>query len=159
MTAITFGLSATFPGETEGQPWDEDWVEPVALMDWTDTFYKRNGSTDDFYGDGATYKQITGNSVDVGPDSPDLYDVDHIGFWFDPHDFAIVNIINYEYPNSVSELEISLATAWNSIKDIEFSSISSQTCLSLDLSIPGSTRRPTMMTIRSTLSMRSVATQ
>jgi len=157
MTAITFGLSATFPGETEGQPWDEDWVEPVALMDWTDTFYKRNGSTDDFYGDGATYKQITGNSVDVGPDSPDLYDVDHIGFWFDPHDFAIVNIINYEYPNSVSELEISLATAWNSIKDIEFSSISSQTCLSLDLSIPGSTRRPTMMTIRSTLSMRSVA--
>ena len=70
MTAITFGLSATFPGETEGQPWDEDWVEPVALMDWTDTFYKRNGSTDDFYGDGATYKQITGNSVDVGPTRP-----------------------------------------------------------------------------------------
>jgi hypothetical protein len=127
MTMITFSLSATFPGQTPGQPWDADWVEPVALMDWTDTFYARNGSQDDFYGDGATYKQITGNSVNLGLASPDLYDVDHIGFWFDPRDFAIVNIINYEYPDSTSEQEIKLATAWNSIKDIEVSSISSLT--------------------------------
>jgi hypothetical protein len=127
MTMITFGLSATFPGQTQGQPWDANWTEPVALMDWTDTFSKSNGLNQGFYGDGATYKQITGDSADVGPSgSPTLSDVDHIGFWFDPRNFPTVDIINIESPDLVTLQTIRLTTPWNSIKDIEVSTISSQ---------------------------------
>jgi hypothetical protein len=37
MTTISFGLSATFPGQTQGQSWDANWTALATALAWTDT--------------------------------------------------------------------------------------------------------------------------
>jgi hypothetical protein len=41
MTTVSFGLSATFPGQTQGQSWDANWTALATALAWTDTVRRK----------------------------------------------------------------------------------------------------------------------
>jgi Ca2+-binding RTX toxin-like protein len=122
MTVITFGLSATFPGQTAGAPGNADWVEPVPLMTWDDTLWEEgtNGGTEA----GESKGNILSNSLDVAPVALGFFNSDTVDLTYGTSDVANVNVQSFE-KNGLSGLGIYLYSPWNSIKDIEISNLSS----------------------------------
>jgi len=122
MTMITFGLSATFPGQAAGGAGNADWIEPVPLMTWDDNLWKQG--TNAGIKAGESTGNILSNSLDMAPVAPGFVNSDTVDLIYSKTDLANVNVQSTE-KNSLSGLWIYLYSPWNSIKDIEISNLSS----------------------------------
>jgi hypothetical protein len=122
MTSMKFGLSAAFPGQTEGQPWDVYWTPFSTDIAWVDNIMWVGGAP------GLNVNTYTG-SVDVPTyDVPLLEQQTVIGIAFGgasvPPDPVTVDSFLADQSPVITEQDIKLTTGWNSVKDIEVSSIS-----------------------------------
>jgi hypothetical protein len=148
MTAITFSLSATFPGETEGQPWDADWTAFATALAWTDTVTNEMSSRVRWSLSlkpevsqlpfSTTSGAVNSGSVDVPAEttfndfSQETITVDYGAFSIP----AAVSVISYSTGNNPGAAStgqfIGLNAPWNSVKDIEVSTISAQSLTVFD---------------------------
>jgi hypothetical protein len=131
MTTISFGLSATFPGQTQGQPWDADWTALATALAWIDTV------TQEANGESAqppdtTYNITNSESLDVPvQEAPGEFEQDTITVDYGTFSLAaavsIVSLLTVPASGpEFTEQDITLNSPWNSIKDVEVSTISSQ---------------------------------
>ena len=131
MTTISFGLSATFPGQTQGQSWDANWTALATALAWTDTVTQEASGGASQPPD-TTYNIANSGSLDVPvQDTPDELQQDTITVDYGTFSLAaavsVVSLLTIPASGPVfTEQDITLNAPWNSIKDIEVSTISSQ---------------------------------
>jgi hypothetical protein len=131
MTTISFGLSAAFPGQTQGSSWDANWTALATALAWTDTIMLE-GNSESSQPPATTYGTANNGSVDISvEDTPNEFNEDTIavdyGTFSVPAAVSVVSLL--AMPTAAiafTEQDIILNAPWNSIKDVEVNTISSQ---------------------------------
>ena len=131
MTTISFGISATYPGQTQGSSWDADWTALATALAWTDSITPETSSPSS-QPPATTYGTTTGSSADIPvEDTPNEFDQQTItidyGAFSIPAAVSVVSLLTIPTGGTAfTEQDITLNAPWNSIKDVEVSNISSQ---------------------------------
>jgi hypothetical protein len=129
MTTISFGLSALFPGEQSGRPWDASWTAMATALTWTDTVLSQvpGGVSQPLSTSyGATNSGFANIAEDdtAGQQDQDTITVSY-GVFSVPAAVTVVSFLVAPVSGPVfTEQDILLDAPWNSIKDIEVSAIS-----------------------------------